>query len=77
VKAGYEALLAGTPSSLRAGIAGWIWRYQGSLENLDGPGQSRSFTHVLPVAHVAADAAFGVSTSRPARPAAGSAPTAT
>ena len=62
VKAGYEALLAGTPSSsLRAGIAGWIWRYQGSLENLDGPeDQSRSFTHVLPVAHVAADAAFGV-----------------
>lgn len=62
VKAGYEALLAGSPSSsLRAGIAGWVWRYQGSLENLDGPeDQSRSFTHVLPVAHVAADAAFGV-----------------
>lgn len=62
VKAGYEGLLAGTPSSsLRAGIAGWVWRYQGSLENLDGPeDQSRSFTHVLPVAHVAADAAFGV-----------------
>lgn len=60
-KAGYEALLAATPTTqVRAGIAAWVWRYQGSLENLDGPeDQSRSFTHVLPVAHLAGDATFG------------------
>jgi hypothetical protein len=60
-KAGYEVLLVATPSTrVRAGIAGWIWRFQGSLENLDGPeDQSRSFTHLLPVAHLAGDATFG------------------
>lgn len=61
VKAGYEALLTASPTAeVRGGLAAWVWRYQGSLENLDGPeDQSRSFTHVLPVAHLAADATFG------------------
>lgn len=55
LKAGYEALLHDDGgSSVRAGVAGWLWRFQGTLQDLDGTGdQSRSFRHVLPVTHVA------------------------
>lgn len=61
LKAGYEALLHDDGrASLRAGVGGWLWRFQGTMQDLDGTGdQSRSFRHVLPVAHVAGEVRTG------------------
>lgn len=56
----YRLLDAGT-TSVDAGVGAWWWRYDGSFTSrTTGVSHSRSFSHVLPVAHVAAATALGV-----------------
>lgn len=65
-KLGYDYAFVGDPRAsaglvVRGGVAGWLWDYDGRLRGTDSDlDESRSFSHVLPVATLAAEGAFGV-----------------
>ncbi len=65
-KLGYDYAFVGDPQAksgltMRGGLAAWLWDYDGRLQGTDsGIDESRTFSHVLPVATIAAEGAFGV-----------------
>jgi len=65
-KLGYDYAFVGDPQAksgltMRGGLAAWLWDYDGRLQGVDsGIDESRTFSHVLPVATLAAQDAFGV-----------------
>jgi hypothetical protein len=61
-KLGYSYRVLGTSAwSLRPGLSGYVWTFDGHLTG-EGAGlnQRRSFTHVLPIFTLAADAQAGL-----------------
>jgi len=60
-KLGYDCAFAGAPDvrggfTARAGIAAWLWQYDGRIRStISTFDEERSFSHVLPVASIAAE----------------------
>jgi hypothetical protein len=65
-KLGYDYAFVGDPTAksgltMRGGVAAWLWDYDGRLQGNDsGIDESRTFSHVLPVATLAAEGSFGL-----------------
>jgi hypothetical protein len=59
-KFGWDYRLAGvTGSEVRAGLSGWIWTFDASVEGGPAGKSSRGFTHVYPLATVEAETRLG------------------
>ena len=60
-EAGYEyQVLGGDRANVWAGVSGWVWTFDSQLKGTtSGLDESRGFTHILPVATLAAHERFG------------------
>jgi hypothetical protein len=63
IKAGWDFRLTGTHGNeVRAGLAGWVWTFDGTVSGGFSGESSRGFTHVYPLATVDAATRFGAFT---------------
>jgi hypothetical protein len=59
-KFGWDLRLAGSPrSEVRAGLSGWIWTFDASVDGGPAGKSSRAFTHVLPLLTLDAETRLG------------------